>query len=161
MSEAPKSEFSYPMEVATIERLLPHRYPILLVDRVERLEGNRIWAVKLVSSNEPILQGHFPGDPLMPGVLLVEALAQVSGIYALVTDPSLRRRPLFLASIERARFRRPVRPGDRVEMEVEMTRRHPPFLRFRGVARVGGQVAAEAEFMAAVQGAPREEKGGA
>lgn len=148
-----------------IRRLLPHRHPFLLVDRVREVEPDRrIVALKCVSANEPHFQGHFPGRPIMPGVLVCEALAQAGGllVHASVNgdlDPDradAERLFLVLAGVENARFRRPVLPGDQLVLEVALERRHRPLWKMRGVATVDGQIAAEAEIaLAEVADGPR------
>lgn len=137
-------------------RLLPHRYPFLLVDRVLELEvDRRIVAVKNVTQNEPHFTGHFPEKPIMPGVLICEALAQAGGLLVHGTlagglsDPPRAEPPLLvLTGIENARFRRPVQPGDQLLLEVTLERRHRPLWKFRGVAKVGDQVVAQADLSA-------------
>ncbi|MDQ2963382.1 MAG: 3-hydroxyacyl-ACP dehydratase FabZ [Pseudomonadota bacterium] len=142
------------MDINEIMRHLPHRYPFLLVDRVLECEaGQRIKAVKNVTINEPFFQGHFPGYPVMPGVLIIEALAQVSAILAYITRGE---RPdgkslLFFAGIDDARFKRPVFPGDQLVLEsVELNVVRNVF-KFAAKANVGGELVAEAELMAAVR----------
>jgi 3-hydroxyacyl-[acyl-carrier-protein] dehydratase len=140
------------MDVLEIQRLLPHRFPFLLVDRVVELRpGERLVAYKNVSIGEPFFQGHFPGHPVMPGVLVLEALAQASAILCYSStgfDPA--KKVTYLMAIDGARFRRPVVPGDRLQLEVTVLRLKSSVVKSRGVATVDGQVAAEAEFMATV-----------
>jgi 3-hydroxyacyl-[acyl-carrier-protein] dehydratase len=138
------------MDVGAIEAILPHRYPFLLVDRVISLEPERkLVAVKGVTVNEPFFAGHFPGHPVMPGVLILEALAQAAAILA---KSSMKDEPgdkvTYLMGIDGARFRRPVVPGDRLELHVEVTKHKGAVWKERGVAMVDGEVVAEAEFMA-------------
>ena len=134
-----------PFDSRWIESVLPHRYPILLVDRVlELVPGERVVAVKNVTRNEPFFDGHFPGNPIMPGVLVIEAMAQSAGLLLLHEIEDRDRRVLFFAGIERARFRRPVVPGDRLRMEVESVRLRTVHSRFRGRATVDGELAVEA-----------------
>lgn len=130
-----------------IQKILPHRYPFLLVDRVtELISGERLVAYKNVSANEPFFQGHFPGNPVMPGVLIVEALAQAAAI--LMTDGRESDLiPLFMG-IDKARFRQQVVPGDQLQLEVEIGQRRRNVCKGRGKAIVDGKVAAEAELMA-------------
>ena len=135
--------------IEQIQELLPHRYPILLVDRILELGEDHILGEKLVSSNEPVLRGHFPGRPVFPGVLLLEALAQTACIWAIrqrAGSPSLQ--PALLG-IDTARFRRPVVPGDVVQLHVHLERQRGTMYRFRGEARVEGELAADAKIMAA------------
>lgn len=137
-------------DINQIQKLLPHRYPFLLVDRVVEFEkAARILAYKNVTFNEPYFNGHFPQKPIMPGVLILEALAQAAGILAFGTldmaadDNSV----YYLVGIDRARFKRPVEPGDQLMLSVEITRRMRNIYKFNAVARVGDEVAAEAELM--------------
>jgi 3-hydroxyacyl-[acyl-carrier-protein] dehydratase len=140
------------MDVQEIQKLLPHRFPFLLVDRVVSIEpGKALKAYKNVSVNEPFFQGHFPGHPVMPGVLVLEALAQASAILAYRStgfDPA--QKVTYLMAIDAAKFRRPTVPGDRLELEVEVLRFKGSILKTRGVARVDGEVVAEGEFLATV-----------
>ncbi len=140
------------MDVQEIQKLLPHRYPFLLVDRVVSIDpGKALRAYKNVSVNEPFFEGHFPGHPVMPGVLVLEALAQASAILAYRStgfDPS--RKVTYLMAIDRAKFRKPTVPGDRLELEVEVLRFKGAILKTRGVAKVDGEVVAEGEFLATV-----------
>jgi len=142
------------MDINEIMRLLPHRYPFLLVDRVLECEaGQRIKAVKNVTLNEPFFQGHFPGYPVMPGVLVIEAMAQVSAILAYVTRGERHdaKSLLFFAGIDDARFKRPVFPGDQLVLEsVELNVVRSVF-KFAARASVGGELVAEARLMAAVR----------
>ena len=138
------------MDIGAIQALLPHRYPFLFVDRVVELEPmKRLVAVKSVTMNEPFFAGHFPGHPVMPGVLILEALAQAAGLLA---KSSLAQRTddkvTYLMAIDRARFRRPVVPGDRLELRVEIVRQKGDIWKEKGTALVDGEIAAEAEFMA-------------
>jgi 3-hydroxyacyl-[acyl-carrier-protein] dehydratase len=142
------------LDIRQIMRLLPHRYPMLLVDRVLELEpGKRIKAIKNVSINEPFFVGHFPHVPVMPGVLIVEAMAQVAGILSFHTmerkadDQSV----FYFVGIDGARFKRPVEPGDQLVFEVEVLRLARSMSKFSAKAYVGGQLAAEAELMCALR----------
>ncbi len=140
------------LDAEAIQRLLPHRPPFLLVDRVVLVEpGKRLVAWKGVTMNEPFFVGHFPGRPVMPGVLVLEALAQACALLALKSlEPGeeVKDKITYLMSIDGAKFRRPVVPGDRLELHVEVARRKGAIWRNKGSAIVDGQVAAEAEFMA-------------
>jgi 3-hydroxyacyl-[acyl-carrier-protein] dehydratase len=139
------------LDVEAIQKLLPHRPPFLLVDRVVLLEpGKRLVAWKGVTMNEPFFTGHFPGKPVMPGVLILEALAQAGALLAMMSLPpeEVRRKITYLMGIDGARFRKPVVPGDRLELTVEITRQKGAVWKEKGTATVDGQVVAEAEFMA-------------
>lgn len=139
------------IKVEEIFRFLPHRYPFLFVDRVVELQkGKSIVGLKNVTVNEPFFQGHFPGKKIMPGVLIVEAMAQCGGIllYHSLTNPE--RKFVVLSKIEHARFRRPVVPGDTLQLEVELLKLRQRFCQLKALALVGGEVVAEAEIMASV-----------
>ena len=141
-------------DIHLIQRLIPHRYPFLLVDRVVDIDGyRRARGIKNVTINEPHFQGHFPGHPIMPGVLIVEAMAQAAAVMvgtALGLED--RRFLIYFMAIERAKFRRMVVPGDVLELTVETLRGKPggKVWKFNGVAEVGGELAAEAEFTAMI-----------
>jgi 3-hydroxyacyl-[acyl-carrier-protein] dehydratase len=142
------------MDIHEIMRHLPHRYPFLLVDRVLECEtGQRIKAIKNVSINEPFFQGHFPGYPVMPGVLIIEAMAQVSAILAYMTRAELPddKSLLFFAGIDDARFKRPVFPGDQLVLESTELNVVRSVFKFAAKASVGGELVAEAVLMAAVR----------
>jgi 3-hydroxyacyl-[acyl-carrier-protein] dehydratase len=154
MSEGGEARSGAPeiiLDVEGIQRLLPHRPPFLLVDRVVGHErGKRLVAWKNVTMNEPFFTGHFPGQAVMPGVLILEALAQAAGILAFLDLPpeEMARKITYLMGIDNARFRRKVVPGDRLELEVEVVRHKGPVWKTKGTARVDGQVAAEADYLA-------------
>lgn len=140
-----------PLDALAIQRILPHRYPFLLVDRIiEYVPGERIVGLKQVTINEHFFQGHYPEMPVMPGVLIVEAMAQVGAVYALsqMTDGA-EKLPLF-SGIDNARFRRPVTPGDTLIIEVTPIRVGSRVQRMRGRASVDNQLAAEAEIMSII-----------
>ena len=131
--------------------VLPHRYPMLLVDRVLELEAaKRIVAIKNVTINEPYFAGHFPGQPVVPGVLLIEGMAQAGGILLLHDVEERARKLLYFMSIDRARFRRPVVPGDQIRYEVEIVRMRATTCKLKGRATVGNELAAEAVCMSAM-----------
>jgi len=138
-----------PLSIEQIRELLPHREPMLLVDRVLEITATTTVAEKLVSANEPHFRGHFPERPVMPGVLIVEALAQAGGIGILWNYPEFRGRGLALVGIDKARFRRPVVPGDVLRLTVTKQTRRGDLWRCTGSATVQGERAADAEFMAA------------
>jgi len=138
------------LSIDQVRELLPHRYPMLLVDRVVQLSDDSIVAEKLVSANEPFFQGHFPQRPIMPGVLIIEALAQAGGVIVRASDAEARGRGVALAGVNRCRFRRPVTPGDVLTLHVKLTRRRGSLLVFDGMARVDGELAAEAEIWCAI-----------
>jgi len=132
-------------DIEWILSVLPHRYPLLLVDRVLELEpGRRIVAIKNVTINEPFFAGHFPGRPVVPGVLLVEGMAQAGGLLLFSDVADRSSKLLFFASIEEAKFRRPVVPGDQIRYEVEVLRLRSTYCKLAGKALVDGQIAAEA-----------------
>ena len=137
------------LEAEEIQKILPHRYPFLLVDRILEVGDDFAVGIKNVTQNEPFFPGHFPGRPLMPGVLIVEALAQV-GAVALLSRPENQGKLALFAGLDKVRFKRPVRPGDVLSMRVTLERMRGPIGRGRGVATVDGQLAAEGEFLFAV-----------
>ncbi len=135
------------LDIVAIREILPHRYPFLLVDRIEELEAERIVGIKNVTANEPFFVGHFPEFPVMPGVLIVEAMAQVAGVLVLKSIPDRDRKLVFLASIEEAKFRRPVVPGDQLRIEMTVIKRKLSVVKMSGKATVDGKVVAEATVM--------------
>lgn len=137
------------IDIQGIMKIIPHRYPFLLVDRVLELDHNRILALKNVTFNEPFFPGHFPGLPVMPGVLIVEALAQAGGIMVLHDDPHRDKKLIMFTGIDKCRFRRPVVPGDQLLLEVTVLRRRARFGVLKAIARVGDEIAAEAELSSA------------
>ncbi len=144
------------MDIRAVLAMLPHRYPMLLVDRIEAIgPGESIRCVKAVSMNEPFFQGHFPGRPIMPGVLIVEALAQAAGLLAIETL-GLRGsgKLVYFMAIEGAKFRRPVEPGCLLMLDARFVQRRASVCRFAGSATVDGVVAAEARFTAMVSDPP-------
>lgn len=139
------------MDIERILSVLPHRYPFLLVDRILEVDGTtRIVGLKNVTIGEPFFQGHFPGHPIMPGVLIVEAMAQVGGCLVMGTIERPETKVVYFMALDRVRFRRPVHPGDQLRLEVEVLQVRGPTCRMKGVATVEGKVVAEAEMMAQV-----------
>lgn len=139
------------MDIQRIREILPHRYPLLLVDRVLELDpGERIVALKNVTVNEDFFNGHFPDRPVMPGVLLLEALAQAGGILLMKSRPDSEEKLMYLMSIEKARFRRPVVPGDQLRLEVEVLRLRASHSKLAGRAWVGDDLAVEAVVSSAM-----------
>ncbi len=137
------------MDIQQIMKTLPHRYPFLLVDRIEEIEeGVRVNGFKNVSINEPFFQGHFPDHPIMPGVLIVEAMAQVGGAYVTILDDIADDQVTYFVGIDKARFRKPVMPGDVLRMEIELLSRRRGIYQFKGTAYVGDTKVADAELKA-------------
>ncbi len=137
------------MDIHRVMTLLPHRYPFLMIDRVEAcVPGERLRAFKNVSINEPFFTGHFPVKPVMPGVMIIESLAQATGLLAMETEPEKAVGSLYyFVGIDKARFKRPVEPGDRLDLEVRLTGNKRGIWMFSGEARVDGAVAATADIM--------------
>ena len=140
------------MDAIEVQSILPHRYPFLLVDRVVEFErGQRAVGLKNVTVNDPYFQGHFPGRPVFPGVLILEALAQLGGVLA-IRSSSVEGTPIvYLTGIDKAKFRKPVIPGDQIRLEVEVIKRRPPFWKMQGKAFVGSDLVCEAESTAMMQ----------
>ena len=141
------------VSIKEIMAYLPHRYPFLLVDRVLEMEkGKRIVSIKNVTINEPFFQGHFPGEPIMPGVLIVEAMAQTWGVLAFYSaeDVDINNVNVRFIGIDKCRFRKPVVPGDQIRFELEGVSQKRTIWKFRGKALVDGQLVAEAELMASM-----------
>lgn len=149
--EGPNQDGAGAMDIRGILSILPHRYPLLLVDRVlELVPGERITALKNVSVNEPYFLGHFPEHPVMPGVLLVEGMAQAGAVLILKDIPDRESKLFYFAGIDKVRFRRPVVPGDQVRYEVAILQRRATFCKLSGVVKVGGKVAAQALLSSAM-----------
>ena len=143
------------LDTIGIQKLIPHRYPFLLVDRILEIEdGKRIVGIKNVTTNEPFFQGHFPGRPLMPGVLVVEALAQTAGVLFFHSNPALVGRGFFFTGIDGVRFRRPIVPGDTVRLEINILAIKKSFFKMSATASVDGALAVEGELSAMVMDAP-------
>ena len=138
------------VDIGAIMRLLPHRYPFLLVDRIlELVPGQRITGLKNVTINEPFFQGHFPSAPIMPGVLIVEAMGQVGGVLVFESVPEQQQgKPIFFTGLDKVRFRKPVVPGDQVIFEVSLVRQRAKAVKMAGTAKVADKLVAQAEMMA-------------
>jgi 3-hydroxyacyl-[acyl-carrier-protein] dehydratase len=141
------------IDVREIMKIIPHRYPFLLVDRIESLkEGEEIVGIKNVTINEPFFTGHFPGNPIMPGVLIIEAMAQVGGVLAFHSSPKEWAGSLvYFMGIDKVRFRKPVVPGDQLRLKLTTIRQKQKVFKMRGEAYVGGTLVAEAELMAVIE----------
>ncbi|GAA0722708.1 3-hydroxyacyl-ACP dehydratase FabZ [Dokdonella soli] len=151
MTEQPAS-VELPIGVEQIAAMLPHRYPFLLLDRVVAFEhGKRVTAIKNVTINEPFFQGHFPGHPVMPGVLIIEAMAQAAGVLIKLSRSTVAAQAtvFYLVKVDEARFNRIVVPGDQLRLEIEHKRSMRNMSQFQGHAFVGDQIAAEAEILCA------------
>jgi len=138
------------IEIKEIMNILPHAYPFLLVDRIIEVEpGKRIVGIKNVTYNEPFFPGHFPGRPIMPGVLIVEAMAQTAGVLVFSSLPQEQfKAPVYFLGIDNVRFRKPVVPGDQLRLELEITKHRQSIWGFKGKALVDGNLVAEAELLA-------------
>lgn len=145
------------MDIQGILDVLPHRYPFLLVDRVLEIGPDRIVALKNVTFNEPHFMGHFPGVPVMPGVLIVEAMAQAGGVLMLRDIPDRHEKLILFTGIDNCRFRHPVVPGDQIVFEVTVSKRRQRYAVLHGVARVGDRVVAEADLSSAMVDRPKGE----
>ncbi|HWG37269.1 MAG TPA: 3-hydroxyacyl-ACP dehydratase FabZ [Terriglobales bacterium] len=153
---APALKYPLPMGIAEIERLLPHRYPFLMLDRIVEFEpAKRIVAIKNVTINEPFFQGHFPGHPIMPGVLVLEALAQAGALMILHEDTEPGQRLIYFTGVDACRFRRPVVPGDQLRLEVVVLGFRSNAGRMQGRAMVGDKLAAEGTLSCAVVAASK------
>jgi beta-hydroxyacyl-ACP dehydratase FabZ len=142
------------LDIQAICSLLPHRYPFLLIDRIVELEDMRVVAIKNVTMNEPHFMGHFPGVPVMPGVLIIEAMAQAAGVLVFNRIQEREGKLVYLAMIEQARFRKPVRPGDQLRIECVFLKLKPSVAKIHGVATVDGAVVAEADLMCTLTDKP-------
>jgi len=138
--------------IEEIMRVIPHRYPFLLVDRILEIEaGKRVVGLKNVTINEPFFQGHFPGHPIMPGVLIIEAMAQVGGMLLLGAMSEPQNKVVYFTTLNNVKWRRPVKPGDQLRFELELLQVRGSVAKMSGVARVDGEVVAEAEMGAMVR----------
>ena len=139
------------LDIHQIREILPHRYPLLLVDRIDEMDTDHVIGIKNVSANEPYFQGHFPDFPVMPGVLVVEAMAQVGAVWLLSSEPDtaaqLATKLVLFTSIEQAKFRKPVFPGDELKIEMKLLKRRSFIFRMKGTATVNGKLVAEAVLM--------------
>lgn len=143
------------LNIIEIMKLLPHRYPMLLVDRIlEMEEGKRIVGLKNVSANEQFFQGHFPGAPVMPGVLIVEAMAQCCAVLFLRELPDRDKKLFLFGGIDKARFRKPVIPGDQLILECEVLQKRSGTVKMKGTARVNGAIVAEAQMLSVMTDRP-------
>ena len=158
MNDQPASAVIGPLDIKRVMAALPHRYPMLLVDRVESLDPDKgISAIKAVTINEPFFQGHFPGRPIMPGVLLVEAMAQASGVLAVESlGLAGTGKLVYFMAIDSAKFRRPVEPGVLLRIEIELVQDRGSVCKFAGKVLVDGKVVAEASFTAMIADPPKD-----
>jgi UDP-3-O-[3-hydroxymyristoyl] N-acetylglucosamine deacetylase/3-hydroxyacyl-[acyl-carrier-protein] dehydratase len=137
--------------IEDIMKVLPHRYPFLLVDRILEMDEKRIVGIKNVTINEPFFQGHFPGHPIMPGVLIIEAMAQVGGMLLMGTVPNPEDKVVYFTSLNNVKWRRPVKPGDQLRFELDLMQVRGMMCKMHGVAKVDGEIVAEAEMGAMVR----------
>ncbi len=142
-----------PMDIQEIMNHIPHRYPFILIDRILELEPNkRVKGLKNVSMNEPFFQGHFPGKPIMPGVLILEAMAQTSGVLAIASLSQGKEGALmYFMGLDQVKFRKMVVPGDQLVMELEVLKQRAKIMKLAGVAKVDGKIVAEAQLMATIE----------
>ncbi len=139
------------MDIQEVMAILPHRYPFLLVDRILSFEpGKKIVGLKNVSINEPFFQGHFPGRPIMPGVLIIEAMAQMAGVLANKSSKAKEGQIIYFLGIDKAKFRKPVLPGDQLRIEIEVIHERFPFWKLKGMAYVEDKLVSEAELKAMI-----------
>jgi beta-hydroxyacyl-ACP dehydratase FabZ len=144
------------LTINEIMKILPHRYPMLLVDRIVEIDaGKRIVGIKNVSANEQFFQGHFPGAPVMPGVLIVEAMAQCAAVLILRDIPNREEKLFLFGGVDKARFRKPVIPGDQVRLECEILQRRSNSVKIHGTATVNGELVAEAEMLSVMVERPK------
>ncbi len=152
MSETTEGQVAQaPLDIAAIEKIIPHRYPFLLIDRVIELSDDHVVAIKNVTINEPFFPGHFPGHPVMPGVLIVEAMAQAGAVLAMrALGQTAQSHVIYFMALDKVKFRKPVTPGDQLRLEVTPLRRGAAVWKMKGTARVEDKVVAEAEFLATI-----------
>ena len=144
------------LTITDIMKILPHRYPMLLVDRVLEIDpGKRIVGIKNVSANEQFFQGHFPGAPVMPGVLIVEAMAQCAAVLILRDIPNREEKLFLFGGVDKARFRKPVVPGDQLRIECTIVQRRSSSVKIHGTATVNGELVAEAEMLSVMVERPK------
>jgi beta-hydroxyacyl-ACP dehydratase FabZ len=143
------ADLAAPLDAVAIQRILPHRFPFLLLDRIIELSDERVVGLKNVTINEPFFAGHFPGHPVMPGVLIIEAMAQAGAVMALCRGDAAGR-VVYFAALDKVKFRRPVVPGDQLRLEVVPLRKGATVWKLRGQALVDGQVVAEGELLATI-----------
>ncbi|HEX9500979.1 MAG TPA: 3-hydroxyacyl-ACP dehydratase FabZ [Thermoanaerobaculia bacterium] len=144
------------LTITEIMKILPHRYPMLLIDRIVEIEaGKRIVGIKNVSANEQFFQGHFPGAPVMPGVLIVEAMAQCAAVLILRDIPNREEKLFLFGGVDKARFRKPVIPGDQVRLECEILQRRSNSVKIHGTATVNSELVAEAELLSVMVERPK------
>jgi len=158
MTDQPASAVIGPLDIRRVMAALPHRYPMLLVDRIISLEIDKtISAIKAVTINEPFFQGHFPGRPIMPGVLIVEALAQAAGVLAVESlGLAGSGKLVYFMAIDGAKFRTPVEPGVLLQLDVDFVQKRSSVCKFTGRATIDGKLAAEANFTAMIADAPKD-----
>lgn len=145
------------MDILDVLKVLPHRYPFLLLDRILEHTPDEVVGLKNVTINEPFFQGHFPDNPIMPGVMIVEALAQAGGVLAFSKMPELGSKAVYFMGMDKVRFRRPVRPGDQLILKLKLLKQRGPVFKMKGEAFVDDQLVAEAELMATID--PRKSEG--